>query len=822
MKLRTKIPLILAPFIILSLLGLGWFAYVELRQTSEQRVFGEMQLLLEHLRSHMRTDVETARGNIELLSKQTLVKKYILTHNEDERYTLLQAPLLRLFSSYQEAFPEYYEIRIILQDGYEDIRLTQPFIDNLTDEEGNSAVFKALQSNGNKVYTSVFHNPDNQKISLFVGRHLTLVDRAVDGSGAVPTLRGYLGLTIDMSEIELFVRDHVISDSGYLFVTDAAGKVYFESSQRPVGESIPAAVVASVLNHEEVQPLLTLFNGERVFISASPLHDDLILYAVLPEKELHAISYELGYVVAAITLLTILVTTFSIMVAMEYQIIRPIHRLGNVAKEIGRGNWTINFTNVKANDEIGDLATAFEDMAGSLEQSNEQIRFLAYHDSLTGLPNRTMFKEYLERSIAQAKRNQQLHALLFMDVDDFKQVNDTMGHHAGDILLQNVAQRLSQALRGDDFIALGYEQDAPDEVLARLGGDEFIILLPNIPDSFVPSSVAQRLLDIVSKPIAISGRECHVSASIGITVYPSDGNNAEELIKNADIAMYHAKDKGKNAYQYFENSMNTAALERAELESRLRTALEQNQFELHYQPQIHGVTHEIAGLEALLRWRDPEHGLVSPNDFIPLAEKSGLILPIGEWVFHEACRQARAWQIAGYPVSLISVNVSSVQLARQDVAAIIRQALASTQLDPGCLEIEITESAIMSDPEAAVQVLEEIKSIGVSIALDDFGTGYSSLSYLRKFPIDTLKIDRDFVREIDEKPEDAEIVEAIAAMAHTLCLRVVVEGIERESQLDIVIDRKCDVIQGFLFSRPLPADEIVELLADVNRKFALG
>lgn len=232
------------------------------------------------------------------------------------------------------------------------------------------------------------------------------------------------------------------------------------------------------------------------------------------------------------------------------------------------------------------------------------------------------------------------------------------------------------------------------------------------------------------------------------------------------------------------------------------------------------MTHEIAGLEALLRWRDPEGGLVSPNDFIPLAEKSGLILPIGEWVIHEACRQARAWQNAGYPVSLISVNVSSVQFARQDVAAIIREALASSQLDPGCLEIEITESVIMSDPEAAVQVLEDIKSIGVGIALDDFGTGYSSLSYLRKFPIDTLKIDRDFVREIDEKPEDAEIVEAITAMAHTLRLRVVVEGIERESQLDIVINRKCDVIQGFLFSRPLPASEIVDLFADPILRFA--
>ena len=807
---------------MLSLMGLGWFAYIELRQTSEQRVFGEMRLLLSHLKEHVETELDTARGNIELLSKQTLVKKYILTENEDERYILLQPPLLRLFSSYQESFPEYYELRIFLPDGYEDVRLTQPFIENVTEEEGDSAFFKALQSAGDKVYTSVFRNPDNQTRSLFVGKHLTLKNFAVDAVGTAPKLRGYIAVTIDMSEVESFVNEHVISDSGYLFVTDEAGNVFFESTRRPVGASIPVSVVNSVLANEEElrQPLLTQFNGELAYISASLLHDNLYLYAVLPERELHAISYELGIAVAAITLLTILITTLSIMVSMEYQIIRPIHRLGRLAREIGRGNWSIEVDSVKADDEIGELTSAFEDMAGSLEQSNEQIRFLAYHDSLTGLPNRTMFKEFLDRSIAHARRNQQQLAMLFLDIDDFKKINDTMGHQAGDMLLQDVAERLTRVLRGDDFIAVGSSVDAPNEVLARLGGDEFIILLPDIADSYVPSTVAQRLIDVLSNPITINGDECHVSASIGITIYPSDGQNAGELTKNADIAMYHAKERGKNAYQYFENSMNTAALERAKLESRLRTALEQNHFELHYQPQIHGSTKEIVGLEALLRWRDPDDGLISPNNFIPLAEKSGLILPIGEWVLHEACRQARAWQKAGYSVNLISVNVSSIQFARQDVAAIVQEALSRSKLDPGCLEIEITESAIMSDPELAVQTLEKIKSLGVSIALDDFGTGYSSLSHLRRFPIDTLKIDRDFVREIDEKLADAEIVEAIAAMAHTLCLRVVVEGIERESQLDIVINRKCDIIQGFLFSRPLPANEIVYLLADRILKFA--
>ena len=821
MTLRTKIPFLLAPLIVLSFLVLGWFAYIELQETSEQRVFGEMRASLDHLRTHVETEVETARGNIELLAKQVLVQKYILTEDEDERYTLLQPALLRLFLAYQEAFPEYYEIRMFLPDGYEDARRTQPYIDNLSEEEGDSALFHAMQSAGDKVHTAVFRNPDNQRISLFVGKALILIDRAVDPVGIDPGLRGYIGLTIDLAEVQSHISEDIISKSGYMFATDAAGNVIFESSTRPVGDAISAVVVESVLGAEDgLRPPLALFNGENAFLLGTSLHTDLNVFGVLPEAELRAISYELGLVVAAITLVTILITTLCMVIAMEYQVIRPMHRLRSLSKEIGRGNWSVKVSGVNAGDEIGELATAFEEMAENLQQSDEQVRFLAYHDSLTGLPNRTMFKEYLDRSVAQARRNQQDLAVLFLDVDNFKHVNDTLGHHAGDVLLQEVAERLSKVLRGDDYVARGHAQNAPDDVLARLGGDEFIILLPDIPDTHAPGAVAQRLLEILAKPISVNGQECHVSASIGITLYPMDGKNTDELIMHADIAMYHAKDKGKNTYQYFENAMNLAAIERLKVEGRLRNALQHNHLELHYQAQVDSVTREVVGLEALLRWRDPDEGLIPPNEFIPVAEASGLILPIGEWVLQEACRQARVWQKAGHPLHLISVNVSSVQFARQDVAAVVRAALTKNRLDPRCLEIEITESVIMSDPETAVRMLDEIKELGVSVALDDFGTGYSSLSYLRRFPIDTLKIDRSFVREIDEKPEDAEIIGAITAMAHTLHLRVVVEGIETDRQLRAVVERKCDVIQGFLFSRPLPANEVVHLLAQRNLRTA--
>lgn len=797
----------------MSLLVLGWFAYIELRETSEQRVFGEMRASLEHLRAHMKTEVETARGNIELLANQTMVKKYILTDDETERFTLFQPPLLRLFSDYQKAFPEYYEIRLFLPDGYEDARQTQPYIENLTEEEGRSTLFHAMQSAGDQVYATVYRNPDNQRISLFIGKPLILIDRAVDPIGIVPSLRGYISLTIDMSEIESYIREGTISNSGYLFATNKTGNVIFESSKRPLHDVISTALTNSALSSEELSfPLMTSLDGEKVFLMGSPLSPDLNVFAALPENELRTISYKLGLVVAAITLVTILVMTLFMMIAMEYQIIRPIHRLRSFASELGRGNWAIEVSGVNTSDEIGELTTAFKEMACNLQQSDERVRFLAYHDSLTGLPNRAMFKEYVDRSIAHAKRNQQLLAILFLDVDNFKQVNDTLGHHAGDLLLQEVSDRLTKILRGDDYVTRGRTQDDADKILARVGGDEFIILLSDIHNPHAAGPVAQRLVDTLAKPIYVSGQKCNVSASIGMTIYPIDGRDTSELIKNADIAMYHAKAMGKNNYQYFANSMNVEAIARLELEGRLRNALEQNHLELYYQPQVHSVTREIVGLEALLRWRDPEHGLILPNDFITVAETSGLILPIGEWVLHQACRQARVWQEAGLTLQGISVNISSIQFARQDVPAIVQEALTRSQLDPRCLELEITESAIMSDPENTVKMLNEIKVLGVNIALDDFGTSYSSLSNLRRFPIDTLKIDRSFIHEIDEKPADAELIAAMAAMAHTLGIRVVVEGIERESHLGIVVERQCDVIQGFLFSQPLPANEIAQLL----------
>jgi predicted signal transduction protein with EAL and GGDEF domain len=379
---------------------------------------------------------------------------------------------------------------------------------------------------------------------------------------------------------------------------------------------------------------------------------------------------------------------------------------------------------------------------------------------------------------------------------------------------------LSNCLRQADYVAHLDNTGSPDEMLARLGGDEFVILMPDINGSHAPSKLADRLLAIMSEPFKLEDHEFYIGASIGITMYPMDGKDAETLTKNADIAMYHAKEQGKNDYQFYMQSMNVLAHERLALENKLRNALKNDELSLFYQPQVDTRSGEIVGLEALIRWENPNEGRIPPGVFIPVAEETGLILSIGEWVINEACRQSHAWQKEGLPVVPVSVNVSGQQFGKQDIGKIISRALLRNKIPASQLEVEITESAIMESPDRAVKDLQEIKELGVGIALDDFGTGYSSFSYLHSFPIDTLKIDRSFIQTIGSSLESSELVAAIIAMAHILHLRVVAEGIETEEQLDVLTRRDCDVIQGFLFQAPVPADQIPALLRQRSLKTA--
>ena len=433
------------------------------------------------------------------------------------------------------------------------------------------------------------------------------------------------------------------------------------------------------------------------------------------------------------------------------------------------------------------------------KQVEEKIRHMAHHDALTGLPNRVLLHDRIGQAIAKVQRSREALALLFIDLDRFKTVNDSLGHHVGDRLLKVVGARLEACTRGSDTIA-------------RIGGDEFVVLLSDLDEPEKARHVAQKVLDALSAPVEIDGHELRVTPSIGICAYPHDGRDVEALMRNADTAMYHAKQMGRNNYQFFTQAMNDAAQERLLLENDLRHAMERREFVLHYQPQVELRTGDIIGFEALLRWLHPQRGLVAPSQFIGAAEETGLIGQIGEWVLREACAQARAWHDAGHAGLQVAVNCSAQQFQRDGFVEAVERVLRDTGLSPPRLDLEITESVIIERSEEVIARFESLDGMGVHISIDDFGTGYSSLSYLKRFAIHQLKIDQSFVRDIGSDPDDAAIVSAIIAIAHSLGLQVVAEGVETAEQLAYLRSLGCDAAQGYYFSKPVPAGEFARLL----------
>ena len=444
-------------------------------------------------------------------------------------------------------------------------------------------------------------------------------------------------------------------------------------------------------------------------------------------------------------------------------------------------------------------------------QMLEQVKSLAYYDSLTGLPNRLSYKERLARALEHARRNGKLVAAFFIDLDHFSRINDTLGHEAGDQLLQQVALRLRASCR-DREDEVGPAQDALAPDVARLGGDEFTVIIPGLTHQQDAAKLARRILSSLAHPIRVAGQEIFVNASIGIAIYPDDGEDIETLLMHADTAMYKAKEQGGSSYQSYSRTMNASALQRLTLENALRRALEREEFELHYQPIVDTRSGAPLGAEALVRWRHPELGLLLPSEFIPLAEENGLIVPLGEWVLQQACAQNRAWQDTGLPPIRVVVNLSSRQL-RRSLPETVARILQRTGLEPRFLGLELTESLLVNHHKEDTDTLHALRAMGLHLAVDDFGTGYSSFSYLKHLPLDALKIDRSFVRELTTSPEDAAITTAIIAMAHALGLKVVGEGIETEAQREVLRRQGCDAMQGYLFSRPVPAGELLPLLA---------
>jgi predicted signal transduction protein with EAL and GGDEF domain len=628
----------------------------------------------------------------------------------------------------------------------------------------------------------------------------------------------YLYADLRIDELTVILGD-LLRQKGvtYAFVLDSEGALLadgaddidrlFEPVDDPLSEEARKNGKGRTLTDDHgvhaVQPVFLGYERlgtARVGLSLEGMRDDIA--AVRNQSLLLGLWFLLGSLLVSVPLVR--------------RITHPLATLTSSAEAVSRGQLEQRIE-IRTNDEIGTLATAFDRMLAQIRDNTQQIRHLAFYDSVTRLPNRVYFKELLGRSIAHTRRHGRPGAVLFLDLDRFKLINDTFGHDAGDRLLQGLAERLSLCLRDDDVVGrLG--DDSLASTVARLGGDEFTILLTEIRSGHDAARIGERILRVLQEPFDLGEQSVVVGTSIGIAVFPDDGSDPDSLLKNADAAMYHAKEQGRNNLQFYSEQLSARNLERVTIERELRVALEQgDQLELYYQPQIDLRQRAIVGVEALLRWNHPERGVISPGLFVPIAEDTRLIVPVGTWVIEQACRQAHLWDETGVGPLRVSVNLSAAQLHERDFVELVAGILAETGVRPDLLELEITETMMMADPEDTVSKLIGLKHLGVQLAIDDFGTGYSSLAYLKRFPLDRLKVDQAFIRDIASDADNEAIVEAIIAMAHSLRVEVVAEGVETEQQLDFLRQRRCDLIQGFLYSQPLPVEDFLPWLLDWRR-----
>ena len=814
MRLKGKLLSLLVPLLLVPLLLLAWAAYTQLRDQSAEKLQRELTTLLGQLQLTSQALMDTAVANLELFANSAQIQAYLLNDSEADRYLLMQPSLLRLLASYQAAYPEYAEIRILLPDGYEDTRSVLSATRGLSEDESGTLLFQALQAAGDAPLLRFQDNPDDGRFVLYAGRAIHLRDGSDDPLSTPPRLRGHLVLTIGLDGLARQMKASQAGASGHLFAVDGQGRIRIHADADKVGSPLPAGWLQRLREGNGGNPVNTgLLTGKNVNFQGARITDNLWLLATYPVDEFNAGAVQLARNVTAITLLALVIMVTVTFWFMNSVFIRPVRVLHAATRMVGEGNLRVDL-DVTSNDEIGDLARAFREMGEGLHTSHEEIRFHAYHDNLTGLPNRFMLREQLEQAVSHARHYHEQLGILFADVDGFKRVNDTLGHQAGDDLLRQISERIRSVVRQQEYLGSPEEIGPSLNVVSRIGGDEFVVLASQMASALEASKIAQRIIDVVSRSFQVSGQEIYVGISIGIALYPDDAQGAEELLQHADMAMFHAKAAGKNNVQFYSSQMNAVAVNSLSLEASLRRAMERDELFMVYQPKVDLRTGSTVGMEALLRWRHPEEGLIPPATFIPIAEEVGMINALGEWILRSVCRQIRAWEETPVAGLVVAVNISSRQIANPRFGSIIQEILEETGIDGRCLEFEITETSIMLMETYIDAAFCQIRDLGISISLDDFGTGYSSLSHLRRFPIDFLKIDRSFVDECLENPDDRAIVSAIIGMANSLGLQVVAEGIETPEQARFLREMGCQLAQGYLFARPMPAAELLDHILD--------
>lgn len=797
--------------------------YSQLRSQSEEAVHKQMDTLLRQTDQRTESFAHTLEANTLLFANSSVVKRYVMVEDEAERYELMQPALLKLFATYQEAYPDYREIRLLSPTGYEDTRLATHELMNRTQEEGNTPFFTMLESGRALSYSEFLKNPDDGETTLMIGRPLWLKDLNVASQLAEDRLRGYLVVTASLDFLHEHIKAQKIGEDGYLMILDQRGTVLFHQDPINNGSTL-YNLLFSLKEHPAGTPVSNIrIRDTSNTIQWYPLQQDLLLVAVVPESEFAASSEQLAKSVASITLLAMLLTSLTFYLLIRSTVLRPISRLREAAIAFGDGISDVQIDTTRY-DEIGDLARALSDMnqklglsLNELQHSHARIEQLAYRDSLTDLPNRRLFINLVQQAMDCGGEDNSKLAILFLDLDDFKRVNDTLGHEAGDYLLQQVAARLQDCVRECDELALAKDsKETSANQVARIGGDEFIILITSLGHPDHAAIVARRIIDELARPIQIEERSFAVGTSIGIAIYPGDADTVDGLIKCADTAMYEAKRACKNTYRHYVTPMQASIETRLQLEEDLRSAFRHGEFHLNFQPQFDTRSGLMAGAEVLLRWSHPQRGMIPPDLFIPVAEETGMIGKLGEWVLMQACYQWRQWQDQGIAPRRIAVNVSQRQFALGNLMEAVENALLTNDMDADFLELELTESCMMEAPAAVVETLQALRGMGVRIAMDDFGTGYSSLGALTSLPIDTLKIDRSFVSGIEEDSQNSMVVSAILMLARSLNLEIVAEGVEVQAELDYLAKRDCDIVQGYLLGKPLTAESMTQLLVTLR------
>ena len=795
MRLQAKLALALVPLVAGPVLALGLLAYTALRADIERNAAEDLRGVLHVATRSVEGLVSRSRANLQVFVASPSVEQYARASGDEDRFYLFQPGLLRQLHLFRQPYPEYREIRFLLPDGTVDARAAAP--DWRAGHEAGDVDQRTLgRAAGEEVLTMGLYADDIEPV-LELAYRIELPDAYGTTARNQVRPRGFLAMTVSLEPVYRDLRGMSVDFRGFLLLVLPDGRVLFDSRAGLSVDRLASGLERLLPDPGSGQAEQRLIEASEWLGGSQAVSPGLRVIAVLPRGQLEAPLAGLKLQTLGLTLAATLLLGMLLLAWLRRLVLAPLAALRGATERIGAGDLEPVIP-IRSSDELGELATAVRHMGERLALAHGQVEHQALHDQLTDLPNRRLIRELMADELGRARRNGGTVAALFVDIDHFKRINDALGHALGDELLRVVARRLGGVLLAIERPRRGH--------LARLGGDELLIVLAGSVEPNVAGDVASAVLAAVAEPVDLGDLRQVVTASIGVALYPRDAGDADGLIRAADLAMYAAKADGRNAIRFYAAELNARVAARLRLENALRHAVERSRLSLHYQPIVALATGRAASFEALLRWRDADLGHVPPGEFIPIAEDTGMILDIGRWVLGEVCRQIAAWRADGLVTAPVAVNVSAVQLNRENLAPLIAALLLEHGLGPGDLAIEVTESVLMALDARSEERFMALRSLGVAVYIDDFGTGYSSLSYLRRFQFDCVKIDASFVRGVTDAGDDRILVTAIVALAHALDIRVVAEGIERPEQAAALAELGCDLGQGYHYARPMPQE----------------